>query len=55
MTHAAENLSVVILDLHPAATAIAPLPPAQFMIDAVDIYRQAGRQTFDDRQQGASM
>ena len=55
MTHAAENLNLVLLDLHPTAAAVAPLTPLQVVIDLFDVYRHASRQTFDYRDQRASM
>jgi hypothetical protein len=55
MANATENLDPILLDLHPAAAAIALLPSPQFMIDLIDIDRQTGRQTFDYRDQRATM
>lgn len=55
MTHAAENLDAVFLDLHARAAAVAFLPPPKLLIDLLNFDRQAGRQTFNYRDQCASM
>ena len=55
MANAAKNLDSVLLDLHSPATAIALLPPPQFMIDLIDIYGQTSGQPFNYRDQRATM
>ena len=55
MTNAAQNLRRVSLDLHPPAAPITPLPPLQFTINLLDINRQTGGQTFNYRDQRASV
>ena len=55
MTHAAENLGAVIFNLHPAAATVTPLPPPQFVIDQININRQARGQAFYDSDQRAAV
>jgi hypothetical protein len=55
MTHAAKNLCLVLLNLHPAAATVTPLPSLQFTIDLRDVNGQARRQAFDNRDQRATV
>ena len=55
MTNTAENLDAVLLDLHPRAAAIALLPPRELVIDLLNIDGHARGQTFDDRDQRATV
>ena len=55
MTHSAENLHDVLLDLHARTAAIALLTTPQLMIDLVDVDGQTRGQTFDDRDERAPM
>ena len=41
--HAGEDLGAVALDLHPAAAAVAALPPLQLCVERVDVDREARR------------
>src|SRR5205807_8596475 len=50
-----ENLDMIRLDLHSPAAAIALLPSPQFVVDLIDIYGQTSGQTFDYRDQRATM
>jgi hypothetical protein len=43
---AAQNLSLVLLDLHPAATSVTELPSRQFAIDDRSIDWQPSGQAF---------
>jgi hypothetical protein len=49
MAHAAQNLYLISLNLHPAAATIAPLPSRQFSINPRGIDRQPRRQAFNNR------
>jgi hypothetical protein len=51
MAHAAKNLHAVLLNLHAAATTVAPLPPRQFSVNPAGIDRQTRRQAFNNRDQ----
>jgi hypothetical protein len=49
MTYATQNFSLVLLNLHPAAATVAPLPSRQLSINPRSSDRQTRRQTFDYR------
>ncbi len=55
MTHAADDLYTVLLDLHPRAAAIALLSPIQFVIDLFDVDGQTCGQAFDYRDECATV
>jgi len=55
MPHATENVDAILLDLHSRATAIALLAPVQLMIDLLDVDGHARGQTFDYRDERATM
>src|SRR2546423_13767523 len=55
VTNSAEDLNLIAFDLHARATAVTLLPSPEFMIDLIKIDRDAGRQTFDYRDQRATM
>jgi hypothetical protein len=55
MTHAAQNLHAVALNLHAPPAPVAPLTPFQLAIDLLHINRQTGRQAFDDRHKRATV
>ena len=46
--HAADDLGLVVLDLHPPAAAVAVLPPGQVAVDALAVEADAGRHPGDD-------
>jgi hypothetical protein len=48
-------LSLVLLNLHPAATSVTQLPSRQFVVDDRNIDWQPSGQTFYDRNQRAPM
>jgi hypothetical protein len=52
---AAENLNAVLLDLHAPAPAITLLPPMQFVIYLISVKGHAGGQTFDYRDERATV
>jgi hypothetical protein len=49
VTHAAQNLCAVLLNLHAATAPVTPLPALQLAIDLRDLNRQTGRQSFNYR------
>src|SRR6266404_9841374 len=55
MSDTADDLCAVLLDLHPRAAAIALLSPMQFVIDLLNINWQTCGQTFDYRDECATM
>jgi hypothetical protein len=55
MSNATENLHLILLDLHSAATAVAPLSALEISVDLIQVYRHAGRQTLKYRDQSAAM
>jgi hypothetical protein len=55
MADPAEDLDSVRLDLHARASAITLLPAMQLVIDLFDVDRHAGGQTFDYRDQCATV
>src|SRR5262245_9840642 len=55
MADAAEDFDAVLLDLHAGAAAIPLLTPPQFVIDLIDIDGQTGGQTFNNRDQCATV
>src|SRR6266536_1178989 len=55
MAYSAQDLYLILLDLHSAATAIAPLPPFQFAIDLLDIHWNSSGQAFNNRYQCATV
>ena len=55
VTHSAENLDPILLDLHARAAAISLLTAPQFMIDLIDVDGQTCGQTFDDRDERATV
>ncbi len=55
MTNAADNLSVVLLNLHPSTAPVAPLAPFQLLIDVRASHRHTGRQSLNYRDQGATV
>ena len=48
MPHAAGDLHLVALDLHPPAAPVAELPAGEVAIDRVAVELQPGRQALDD-------
>ena len=55
MADAAEDLDAVMLDLHARTAAIALLPAMQLVIDLFDVDGHARGQTFDYRDQCATV
>lgn len=55
MTNAAENLDLVVLNLHPPATPVSVLTPLEIAIDLRYVDRQTRGQPFNDRDQRATV
>jgi hypothetical protein len=55
MTHAADNLRTVALDLHATSAPVAPLPAFQFTVDSRFVNGQPGGQAFHDGDERASV
>ena len=55
MTHTAENLDAVLLNLHACAAPIALLPPRELVIDHFGVDGHTRGQTFDYRDKRATM
>src|SRR5207248_5111990 len=55
VTNSAEDLDMIAFDLHARATPVTLLPSPEFMIDLIKIDRDAGGQTFDYRDERATM
>ena len=55
MANTAENLDLILLDLHAPAAAITLLTAPELVIDLIDIDRQPGGQAFDNRDQRATV
>jgi hypothetical protein len=55
MPDTTQDLRLILLDLHPATTAIPPLAPFEFVIDLIRVDRHAGRQTLNNRDERATV
>jgi hypothetical protein len=55
MPYAAQDLYLILFNLHAAATTIPPLPPFEFAIDLFDVHRHSCGQAFDNRYQSATV
>lgn len=48
MSHPGQNASLILLDFHPAAPAVAGLAATEFLPEKVEIHRQIGRKSAND-------
>src|SRR5438132_7186000 len=55
MPNSAQDFDLILLDLHARAAAVPLLATPQLVIDFVDIERQTGGQTFNNRDKRATM
>ena len=48
MPYPAGDLDLVLLDLHPAAAAVAELPPGEVAVDRISVEAESGGEALDD-------